>query len=111
MPHLERLINPNLFWDRLLSIEPSENVPVFDRHVPTTHNFIANGIVVHNSGAIENDADVIGLLWNKEQEDEDGANTNCPVSLCIAKQRNGPTGDIPLVFRKHITRFESAAKI
>ena len=34
-----------------------------------------------------------------------------PVNLLIAKQRNGPTGDVNLTFLKAYTRFESAAKI
>jgi replicative DNA helicase len=33
-----------------------------------------------------------------------------PVNLLIAKQRNGPTGDIPLTFLKAYTRFEPAAR-
>jgi len=33
------------------------------------------------------------------------------VNLLIAKQRNGPTGDVSLTFLKSCTRFESAAKI
>jgi replicative DNA helicase len=34
-----------------------------------------------------------------------------PVKLFIAKQRNGPTGDVDLTFLKSFTRFESAAKV
>ena len=34
-----------------------------------------------------------------------------PVNLLIAKQRNGPTGDINLTFLRPYTRFESAAKV
>ena len=34
-----------------------------------------------------------------------------PVNLLIAKQRNGPTGDVHLTFMKSYTRFENAAKI
>jgi replicative DNA helicase len=33
------------------------------------------------------------------------------VNLLIAKQRNGPTGDVPLTFMKSYTRFESAARV
>ena len=33
------------------------------------------------------------------------------VNLLIAKQRNGPTGDVPLSFLKGFTRFESASKV
>ena len=34
-----------------------------------------------------------------------------PVNLLIAKQRNGPTGDVNLTFLKPYTRFENAAKV
>jgi replicative DNA helicase len=60
---------------------------------------------LRESGAIEQDADVIGLLY-KPNEDEDQA-----VELVIAKQRNGPTDDVPLTFLKQYTRFENAARV
>ncbi|MBI1841153.1 MAG: replicative DNA helicase [Verrucomicrobia bacterium] len=71
---------------------------------------------LRESGAIEQDADLIGLLYKPNAaEDEEAApsadDEAVPVNLLIAKQRNGPTGDVCLVFRKSITRFESAAKI
>ncbi|MBM3847947.1 MAG: replicative DNA helicase [Verrucomicrobia bacterium] len=74
---------------------------------------------LRESGAIEQDADLIGLLYRASagEEEESGApsapadDEAIPVNLLIAKQRNGPTGDVELVFRKSITRFENAAKI
>jgi replicative DNA helicase len=71
---------------------------------------------LRESGAIEQDADVVGLLYKPSAgDDEDGAQTEeadgLPVNLLIAKQRNGPTGDINLTFLKSYTRFESAAKV
>ena len=72
---------------------------------------------LRESGAIEQDADFVGLLYRPAKgEDEDvGADTSndaVPVNLLIAKQRNGPAGeDVPLTFLKVYTRFESAAKI
>ena len=70
---------------------------------------------LRESGSIEQDADLVGLLYKPNAgDDEDGAVTEegdgLPVSLVIAKQRNGPTGDIHLTFLKPYTRFESAAK-
>ena len=47
-------------------------------------------------------------------DDEGGATEEpdgIPVNLLIAKQRNGPTGDVNLTFLKPYTRFESAAKV
>jgi replicative DNA helicase len=71
---------------------------------------------LRESGAIEQDADLIGLLYKPNaDDDETGANVApeeaTPVNLLIAKQRNGPTGDVNLTFLKSYTRFESAAKI
>ena len=70
---------------------------------------------LRESGAIEQDADLIGLLYKPAAGDDDeGPGTeqeSVPVNLLIAKQRNGPTGDVNLTFLKTYTRFESAAKI
>jgi replicative DNA helicase len=71
---------------------------------------------LRESGAIEQDADVVGLLYKPSAgDDDDGAQAEeadgLPVNLLIAKQRNGPTGDINLTFLKSYTRFESAAKV
>ena len=70
---------------------------------------------LRESGSIEQDADLVGLLYKAYSEDEDGASPDggdgMPVNLLLAKQRNGPTGDVPLVFLKQFTRFESAARV
>jgi len=70
---------------------------------------------LRESGAIEQDADVVGLLYKPSSDDEEGApaaeEDAVPVNLLIAKQRNGPTGDVNLTFLKSYTRFESAAKV
>jgi replicative DNA helicase len=71
---------------------------------------------LRESGAIEQDADVVGLLYKPNAgEDEDNAGVEepdgLPINLLIAKQRNGPTGDVNLTFLKPYTRFESAAKV
>ena len=71
---------------------------------------------LRESGAIEQDADVVGLLYKPSAgDDEDGAAAEeadgLPINLLIAKQRNGPTGDVNLTFLKSYTRFESAAKV
>jgi replicative DNA helicase len=70
---------------------------------------------LRESGAIEQDADVVGLLYRPSSSDEDEGGSEesdaLPVNLLIAKQRNGPTGDVNLTFLKSFTRFESAAKV
>lgn len=66
---------------------------------------------LRESGAIEQDADVVGLLYEPEKEDDSGVKESLAINLLIAKQRNGPTGDVNLTFLKNYTRFESASKI
>jgi len=70
---------------------------------------------LRESGAIEQDADVVGLLYKPSADDEEAGAAEepdgVPVNLLIAKQRNGPTGDVNLTFLKPYTRFESAAKV
>ena len=52
---------------------------------------------------------------SKGKDDEDASRDSdeeaLAVKLYIAKQRNGPTGEVSLTFLKQFTRFESAAKI
>ena len=70
---------------------------------------------LRESGANEQDADLIALLYKPDEgsDDEDKPQDleAIPVNLLIAKQRNGPTGDVHLTFFKGYTRFESAAKV
>ena len=75
---------------------------------------------LRESGAIEQDADLVGLLYKADSndpskpardDDDEVEQEALPVNLLIAKQRNGPTGDVYLTFRKPYTRFESAAKV
>ena len=67
---------------------------------------------LRESGSLEQDADIVGLLYrnsyyaeNKEDKDEQDGKAQ----LVIAKNRNGPTGDVPLTFIKEIMRFETRA--
>ena len=69
---------------------------------------------LRESGAIEQDADVVGLLYKPggaDNDDDEADSEATQINLLIAKQRNGPTGDVRLTFLKGFTRFENAAKI
>lgn len=55
---------------------------------------------LRDSGAIEQDADTVMFLWVDKNRGE-----NPPTTLIIGKQRNGPTGDVPLTFLKEYTKF------
>jgi len=98
---LRDYVEGDLLWERIAAIKPVGNEEVFDLRVPATGNFLANGIVVHNSGALEADADLVLFLWQKDRKDrEEGV-----VRLKLAKHRNGPTGDFDLHFQSDLTRF------
>lgn len=65
---------------------------------------------LRESGQIEQDADVIGMLYAADPEEAMRNPDVLRVNLLIAKQRNGPTGDVQLLFYKQFTRFESVSK-
>ncbi|HEX5706947.1 MAG TPA: replicative DNA helicase, partial [Pyrinomonadaceae bacterium] len=61
---------------------------------------------LRESGAIEQDADVVGFIYREEQYNRTEENAGL-AELIIAKQRNGPTGTVKLAFLKEFTRFEN----
>lgn len=68
---------------------------------------------LRESGSIEQDADVVTLLVRSAyyEEDEEGRQEKAgEAELIIAKQRNGPVGEVPLTFLKEYTRFEDRAR-
>lgn len=68
---------------------------------------------LRDSGTLEQDADVVTLLYRPEvyaEDDEQRYELAGEAELIIAKQRNGPTGEIPLTFLKEFTRFEDRAR-
>lgn len=73
---------------------------------------------LRESGSIEQDADLVGLLYKPSSKNDDGddgggddPNAGQRVNLLIAKQRNGPTGDVNLVFLKGYTRYENLSPV
>jgi replicative DNA helicase len=67
---------------------------------------------LRESGAIEQDADVVLFLYRpgtyaSPQMMVENPELETQAELIIGKQRNGPTGSIQLIFRKEFTRFES----
>ncbi|MFC6679327.1 replicative DNA helicase [Nonomuraea ferruginea] len=104
---LELLATNDVFWDEIASVESLGEQPVFDATVLGTHNFIANGISLHNS--IEQDADMVILLHREDAYERESPRAG-EADLIVAKHRNGPTATVTVAFQGHYSRFVDMAQ-
>jgi replicative DNA helicase len=107
---LSSISQSDIFWDKVISVMPCGEELVYDLTVDHTHNWIANGgIITHNSGAIEQDADLVMFLYRPEYYDitsnEFGENNKGETHVRIAKHRNGSLETIKLKALLHIQKF------
>ena len=64
---------------------------------------------LRESGALEQDADIVAFIYREDYYDQDTENKNI-AELIIAKHRNGPVGSVNLFFQKELTRFFDLSK-
>ena len=104
---LEMLATNDVLWDEVVAIEPDGVEDVFDATVLGRHNFIAEGIAVHNS--IEQDADMVLLLHREDAYERESPRAG-EADFILAKHRNGPTANITVAFQGHYSRFVDMAQ-
>lgn len=96
-----------MLWDTIASIQPVGEEDVYDITVPGLHNFLANGIVVHNS--IEQDADLVSFIYRPEYygmlDDEAGRSLKGIAEIIIAKHRHGAIDTVQLKFVDQFAKF------
>jgi replicative DNA helicase len=105
-PQLVRPATSGISWDAVTGLEPLGEQPVFDATVPGTHNFIANGVVAHNS--LEQDADVVLFIYREELYDPESPRKG-EADFILAKHRNGPTDTVTVTFQGQYSRFAPMA--
>jgi replicative DNA helicase len=103
---LEMVATNDVFWDEIASVESVGEQPVYDATVLGTHNFVADGISVHNS--IEQDSDVVILLHREDAYERESPRAG-EADMIIAKHRNGPTATVTVAFQGHYSRFVDMA--
>jgi replicative DNA helicase len=103
-PQSEQWASSDLFRDRVLAITPDGAEDVFDLTVPGPACWLADGVVSHNSGAIEQEADMILLIYREEVYDRNTAKKGI-AEIDLVKHRNGEIGTFFLTFQGQYTRF------
>jgi len=108
--------NSDLLWEEIKSITPAGEEEVFDITVPGCANFLANGIVAHNSGSIEAEADMVCFLYreayykmkeafNVEGSERPERSEMEETEIIVGKHRNGPTGMVKVGFLPEFAKF------
>ena len=121
-PVLETYCGSDVIWDRVREIAPVGEEEVFDVSVPGLNCFVGDGIVVHNSGSIEMDADVVLFVYRdeyylKKSEPKPGTEAHAEwtsamerahgrADIIIAKNRHGPEDTIKVGFDATLTQFK-----
>jgi len=63
---------------------------------------------LRESGSLEQDADIVMFIYRPDQYEKDTVKQNV-AEIMISKHRNGPTGNVELVFLSHLAKFVDAA--
>ena len=103
-PGLEEGSSSDVIWDRIVAITPEGEEDVFDLTVPGPASWLADGVVSHNSGSLEQDSDMILLIYREEVYDRNTTKKGI-AEIDLVKHRNGEIGTFLLTFQGQYTRF------
>lgn len=106
---LAAVADSDLYWDEIVGISSIGMHEAYDLTVPGPASWLADGVVMHNSGAIEQDADLVMFIYRDEYYDPHSEKHGI-AEIIIGKQRNGPTGSLELQFHNAHVRFNDLAK-
>ncbi len=95
----------DILWDPIVAIVADGFEAVYDITVGELHNFCVNDLVTHNSGAIEQEADIVTFLYRDVYYNKETSQEPDVTELIIAKHRNGRVGTIKLRFQPEHTLF------
>jgi replicative DNA helicase len=104
---LKAISSSDVYWDTVVAVDKLGEEDVYDMTVPKTANFVANGLIAHNS--IEQDSDLVMFIYRDEVYNPE-SEARGEAELHVAKHRNGPTGTVRLAFMNQYTKFASIAK-
>jgi replicative DNA helicase len=62
---------------------------------------------LRESGSLEQDADIVMFIYRPDQYEKDSDRQNI-AQIIVAKHRNGPVGEVDLIFRGALAKFENA---
>jgi replicative DNA helicase len=107
-PEHQQLSTSDVLWERIVAITPEGEEDVFDLTVPGPACWLADGVVSHNSGSLEQDSDMILLIYREEVYDRNTTKKGI-AEIDLVKHRNGETGTFLLTFQGQFTRFANYA--
>jgi replicative DNA helicase len=99
------LAHSDVLWDTITHITPLSVEMTYDLTVGELHNFCVDDFITHNSGALEQEADMVAFLFREGYYNAEAADPEL-TEFIISKHRNGPTGVAKLRFVREFTLFQ-----